>query len=100
MRPPGEPPPPPPAAFAEPRPVAPSRPEEAAGDEEIRWSKPINSGAYPVQGYSLEELVKGIPEFAPIEGLPEEVWHKPRSTLAIRRWRSASSILMADRKKS
>jgi hypothetical protein len=78
MRPPGEQPPPPPAAFAEPRPVSPSRPGEAAGnDEVIRWSQPINSGAYPVQGYSLEQLVKGVPEFAPIEGLPEEVWRKP-----------------------
>jgi hypothetical protein len=77
MRPPGEPPPPPPAAFAEPRPVPPSRPEEVVGDDEVRWSQPIKSGAYPVQGYSLEELVKGVPQFAPIEGLPEEVWRKP-----------------------
>jgi hypothetical protein len=72
---------PPPGAEMRPSaepPAPPSRPEEAAGpDQVIRWSQPIKGNAYPVDGHSLEELVKGVPEFPPIEGLPEEVWRKP-----------------------
>ena len=29
-----------------------------------------------MQGHSLEELVKGVPTYPPIEGLPENLWQK------------------------
>lgn len=89
--PPLPPPPPPPAAFIPPPAAAPAPPREtgqpttpgpapaaeAGADQEIiRYAQPLKTGGYPVQGFSLEELVKGIPEFPPIEGLPENVWRK------------------------
>jgi hypothetical protein len=90
---------PPPAAFAPPpgempraelpRPeppraesprAEPPRAEERAtaapGEEVVRFSRPITSGGYPVQGNSLEQLIHGVPTFPPIEGLPDNVWHK------------------------
>jgi hypothetical protein len=92
------PPPPPPAAFNAPPPTAfvpppppreemppreamppgpgPGPGEAASSDEIVRYSQKLTSGGYPVQGFSLEELVRGIPEFPPIEGLPDDVWHK------------------------
>lgn len=55
----------------------PPRAEGSPGGEEIvRWSEPIQSGGFPVQGHSLEQLVQGVPTFPPIEGLPDEVWKK------------------------
>lgn len=65
--------------FAQPPmpvPPAPSGEATASDQEVIRYSEPIASGGYPVQGYSLEQLVKGVPAFPPIEGLPENVWRK------------------------
>jgi len=84
---------PPPVA---PPPAAPSRAEEPrraegpsgespraegqSGDKEIvRFSEPIQSGGFPVQGHTLEQLVKGVPTFPPIAGLPDDVWQKPCS---------------------
>jgi hypothetical protein len=83
---------PPPVAIAPP-PAAPPRAEEPpraempAGkppsaeksprdDEIVRFSEPIQSGGFPVQGHSLEELVQGVPTFPPIAGLPDQVWKK------------------------
>jgi hypothetical protein len=80
--PPAEPPrmPPPSMAPAEPPHAAPqpapSAEAGASGGEVVRYSQPIASGGYPVQGHSLEELVHGVPLFPPIEGLPDNVWHK------------------------
>lgn len=81
--PPAEPPRESPSAMAprtEPPHEAPAPPlkpaASASGDEVVRYSQPIQSGGYPVQGHSLEELVHGVPTFAPIEGLPDNVWHK------------------------
>jgi len=37
------------------------------------------TGAFPLRGRSLEQLANAIPLFAPIEGLPEDVWKKPCS---------------------
>jgi hypothetical protein len=69
------------AAIAESKESAPeSHPADAPGQSEqqdvVRYSQPIPFGGYPVQGHSLEELVHGVPIFSPVEGLPEEVWHK------------------------
>jgi hypothetical protein len=82
VAPPAEPPrmPPPAVAPTEPSRAAPppaSRAEAGgSGEEVVRYSQPLTSGGYPVQGKSLEELVHGVPTFAPIEGLPDNVWHK------------------------
>jgi hypothetical protein len=71
------PPPPPPAAFSSPPPPPPGMAAPSGEEEVIRYSQPIRSFGVPVQGLSLEQLVHGMPEFAPIEGLPDEVWRKP-----------------------
>ncbi len=36
----------------------------------------ITEGPTPVNGSSLEQLIAGVPEFPPIDGLPDEVWRK------------------------
>jgi hypothetical protein len=61
-----------------PGPVPPAASSQSAQMEQeiIRFNQPINSGSYPVNGYSLAQLVRGVPEFPPIEGLPESVWRK------------------------
>ena len=75
--PPPPPPPPPPAAFASPPPPPPAMAGPSGEEEVIRYSQPLRSFGVPVQGLSLEQLVQGMPQFPPIEGLPEEVWRKP-----------------------
>jgi hypothetical protein len=67
-----------PSATSAPPPYqAPPAAQAAPSDNEVvRWSQPLTSGGYPVQGFSLEELVKGVPEYPPIDGLPEPVWRK------------------------
>jgi hypothetical protein len=54
-------------------------PEEHApsGEGVVKFSEPITSYGFPVQGHSLEQLVHGIPTYPPIEGLPDDVWKKP-----------------------
>jgi hypothetical protein len=47
-----------------------------SGEEVVKFSQPITSGGFPVQGHSLEQLIHGVPTFPPIEGLPDEVWRK------------------------
>jgi hypothetical protein len=92
-------PPPPPATYAQPPMQAPAPPpapsaQAAPFDNEIvRWSQPITSGGYPVQGFSLEELVRGVPEYPPIEGLPEEVWRKTCSNC--HQWNQQSLCVQA-----
>lgn len=41
------------------------------------FNEPWEQGAFPLNGRSLEQLSNAIPLFAPIAGLPEEVWKKP-----------------------
>jgi hypothetical protein len=99
------PPPPPPAAFAPP----PGPPATAApsGEEIIRYNEPLRAFGVPVQGLSLEQLVHGMPEFPPIEGLPEDVWRKPcgnchqwnRESLCVQARIYAADEKMAFRKK-
>jgi hypothetical protein len=79
MSPPEEPPRMPPAAMAPGEPPhagSPPSTPSTAEQEIVRYSQPIPFGGYPVQGKSLEELVHGVPTFPPIEGLPDDVWHK------------------------
>ncbi len=56
------------------------RSADAGGEHVPRYSEPIESGPPPVNGHSLEELMKGIPIFSPIEGLDEKVWKKDCSS--------------------
>ena len=60
---------PPPAAAA-----------AAPAETVVRFNEPLTTGAYPVNGRSLEQLAQGIPLFPPIEGLPEGAWKKPCNT--------------------
>lgn len=44
------------------------------GAEEIEFDDPLESSDPAISGRSIAELIKGKPLFAPIEGLPAEVW--------------------------
>ncbi|MBU1210887.1 MAG: hypothetical protein KJ587_06405 [Alphaproteobacteria bacterium] len=48
--------------------------------DELRYNQPVPFGPYPVNGLSLEELIETVPLFAPIEGLPDELWKKSCAT--------------------
>ena len=50
-----------------------------AGDG-LRFDQPVPFGAKPVLGQTLEQLANGEPLFAPIEGLPENLWKKACTT--------------------
>jgi len=63
-------------AIAPPPAEPPPSTSKTAEQQIVRYAQPIPFGGYPVQGKSLEELVHGIPLFPPIEGLPDNVWHK------------------------
>src|ERR1700722_6111848 len=52
----------------------------AQAEQIVRFSEPLTTGPFPINGQSLEQLVQGTPLFPPIEGLPENVWKKPCSS--------------------
>ena len=54
--------------------VAAAAPEVADILEQVTFSAPLLSGAEGIKGKSIEDLVLGEPLFAPIEGIPEELW--------------------------
>jgi hypothetical protein len=60
-------------ASAEPPAIGPPR---SVASDVVKFSEPITSGAYPVIGRSLAELIAGVPLFPPIEGLEESAWKK------------------------
>jgi uncharacterized caspase-like protein len=64
--------PPPPAAVVE-GPVDPALIAEIEA-EPITFSAPLRVGTADMIGKTIEELIKSSPLYAPIEGLPEEVW--------------------------
>jgi hypothetical protein len=41
------------------------------------FDEPWEQGAFPLNGRSLEQLSNAIPLFAPIVGLPDDVWQQP-----------------------
>jgi len=59
-----------------PTPAPAPTPTTASGDVPA-FNEPWEQGAFPLNGRSLEQLSNAIPLFAPIEGLPDEVWKKP-----------------------
>ncbi|MES5484558.1 hypothetical protein QMZ05_17515 [Bradyrhizobium sp. INPA03-11B] len=64
------------AATGAPPPAPAPAAAAAPADDTLRFTQPIPEGPFPVQGQSIEQLARGIPQFPPIEGLPEEVWKK------------------------
>jgi hypothetical protein len=75
---------PPPAATlapktpAAPAPTSPSSAPAAApsGQDAVTFNGIITEGPTPINGSSLAQLIKSVPDFPPIEGLPEDVWKK------------------------
>ena len=51
-------------------------PTTAPGDVPA-FNEPWHTGAFPLNGRSLEQLSNAIPLFAPIAGLPDDVWKQP-----------------------
>lgn len=56
---------------AEPEEAAQIPPEEPM---KVIFTDPLPRGGEGVEGFSLETLIQGSPLFAPIEGLPKELW--------------------------
>lgn len=42
----------------------------------VKFSEPLTVGAPVILGKSIEQLIKGSPVFAPIEGLPDSYWKR------------------------
>jgi len=64
------------AATGAPPPAAPAAAAAAPADDTLRFAQPIPEGPFPVQGQSIEQLARAIPQFPPIDGLPEAAWKK------------------------
>ncbi|MBU2582483.1 MAG: hypothetical protein KJ622_12270 [Alphaproteobacteria bacterium] len=66
------------------RPARRSEPTRTANNDsdgdELRYTQPVPFGPYPVNGLSIQQLVETVPLFAPLEGLPEDLWKKSCST--------------------
>ena len=56
------------AETSEPEPVAP------VDLSSLTFTTPFPTGGAPIQGLSIEQIVQLAPKFAPIEGIPEELW--------------------------
>lgn len=56
---------------------------------EVSFSVPLAAGSPEVVGMSIEELIAGMPLFAPIEGLPEELW-KDQECASCHEWNPAN----------
>jgi hypothetical protein len=73
---------PPPAAPPSPSPAAtpssPSTPAAAAASSQdtVTFNGIIKEGPTPINGSSLAQLIQSVPDFPPIEGLPEDAWKK------------------------
>jgi hypothetical protein len=75
---------PPPAATPSPKnlsaPAAASSPPAPAAapsaQDSVTFNGTIKEGPTPINGSSLAQLVQSVPEFSPIEGLPEDAWKK------------------------
>jgi hypothetical protein len=63
------------AAAPPPGAAAAMRPEDI-----LHFDQPIPFGAFPVNGHSIAEMIDQVPLFAPIEGLPEDLWKKKCTT--------------------
>jgi hypothetical protein len=48
----------------------------AANQDAVTFNGIIKEGPTPINGSSLAQLIQSVPDFPPIEGLPEEAWKK------------------------
>ena len=67
-----------------------SKPEEVVQKKPVEpmtviFTDPLPGGGEGVEGQSLETLIKGSPRFAPVEGIPEELW-KEKTCSACHQW--------------
>lgn len=69
-----------PKPEAEPKSQQTANNSTASDSDELRYNQPVPFGPYPVNGLSLEQLIETVPLFAPIEGLPEDLWKKSCAT--------------------
>jgi hypothetical protein len=75
---------PPPAATPAPKTPSASTPTSPppvpaaapSGQDAVTFNGIITEGPTPINGSSLAQLIKSVPDFPPIEGLPEDVWKK------------------------
>ena len=55
--------------------VAPAEGAEVVDESDtLTFTTPLTTGGEGVMGMTIEQLAKGSPLFAPIEGIPEEMW--------------------------
>ncbi|WP_425093581.1 caspase family protein [Tropicimonas sp. S265A] len=62
------------AAPATPTPAAPSSETDQNASKDVLFDTPILSGSTAVNGRTIAQLANGEPLYAPIEGIPEELW--------------------------
>ena len=70
----------PPSQSPEPKARQTANDDSGSDSDELRYKQPVPFGPYPVNGLSLEQLIETVPLFAPIEGLPDELWKKSCAT--------------------
>jgi hypothetical protein len=81
------------AANAGPPPAASGKQPPASAPGVVTFTGTITEGPTPVNGSSLEQLITGVPEFPPIDGLPEEAWKKTCNTC--HQWNKQSLCVQA-----
>lgn len=81
------------APAAAPPPAASNMKPPASGQEVVTFTGKITEGPTPVNGSSLEQLIAGVPEFPPIDGLPDEAWRKTCNTC--HQWNKQSLCVQA-----
>jgi hypothetical protein len=66
-------------------------PSTANGElpDTVAFNAPLGMGDPQLATRSISELIRGSPRFAPIEGLPEEVW-KDKTCAACHQWQQAN----------
>ena len=68
----------PPPAATPPAPASASSASAATASSQdtVTFNGTIKEGPTPINGSSLAQLIQSVPDFPPIEGLPEEAWKK------------------------
>jgi hypothetical protein len=91
---------PPPAAAQSPKPpAAPPTPAPSAtaaapsSQDALTFNGIIKEGPTPINGSSLAQLIQSVPDFPPIEGLPEDAWKKTCNTC--HQWNQQSLCVQA-----
>lgn len=63
--------------------------EAEIASSEVSFAAPLTAGSPEVMGKSIEQLIAGVALFAPIEGLPEELW-KGQNCASCHEWNPAN----------